>query len=64
MNFIFVFYIFGCLVVAFKVHNMFMGLWSGELPKAGIVLGWVLTISLSWVWLIWVELQILLNKMK
>jgi len=64
MDLIFVFYIFGCLVVAFKVHNMFMGLWSGKLPKAGIVLGWVLTISLSWVWLIWVELQILLNKMK
>jgi len=64
MDLIFAFYIFGCLVVAFKVHNMFMEIWSGKLPKAGIVLGWVLTISLSWVWLIWVELQILLNKMK
>ena len=64
MNYLSVFYIIGCLVVAFKVHNMFMGIWSGKLPKAGIVLGWVLTISLSWVWLIWVEVQILLNKMK
>jgi hypothetical protein len=64
MDYLLVFYFIGCVVVAFKVHNMFMDIWSGKLPKAGIVLGWVLTISLSWVWLIWVEVQILLNKMK
>lgn len=64
MSYLSVLYFIGCVVVAVKVHNMFMNFWSGKLPKAGIVLGWVLTVSLSWVWLIWVEVQILLNKIK